>query len=195
MPHSTNQITSLLSGVRHREKQAFAVLLSPYRDRLTTLAQRMIGPMLRPHVDAADLVQELELILWMGFSSGDYDVATPRQLVALAKAILRGCVSRQWHAVKRMNTTFELDVTLADVRLPVSRVEPDPRSAVDLADSVGHLLDQFDEEDRRLVEMRLQGHSTAEVARQLGVHAGCLRVRLSRLRARLSHLLAAASTE
>ena len=36
-------------------------------------------------------------------------------------------------------------------------------------------------------------HSTAEVARRLGVDAGSLRVRLSRLRVRMAHLLASAA--
>jgi RNA polymerase sigma-70 factor, ECF subfamily len=192
MPNSPNRFAALLADVRKQKKQAFAELLDPYRDRLHAVAQGMIGPMLQPHVDSDDLVQELKLILWMGFSSGAYDVATPGQLLALAKTILQGCVSRQWRAVKRMkmSDTFEgkLDVTLDD--LPVSRAEPDPGEAVDRADSVRHILNQLDEQDRRLVEMRLQGHSTAEIARRLGVDAGSLRVRLSRLRARLAHLLA-----
>jgi RNA polymerase sigma factor (sigma-70 family) len=196
MPHSPTEFPALFVDVRERKKQAFADLLRPYRDRVHSLAQGMIGPMLRPHVDAADLVQELELILWLGFSSGAYDVARPGQLLALAKTILRGCVARQWRAVKHMSmsTTFEgkLDVTMTDIPLPARHAEPDPGSAVDDADSVGHILNQLDAEDRRLVEMRLQGLSTAEVARRLGVDAGCLRVRLSRLRARMAHLLAAA---
>jgi eukaryotic-like serine/threonine-protein kinase len=185
--YSPNKFAALLVAVRQQKKQAFADMLRPYCVKLQGLARRLISPMLQPHVDADDLMQELELILWLGFSSGAYEVATPGQLLALAKTILRRCVSRQWRAVKRMNTTFEgkVDGTLADFLLPVSRAELDPGSAIDHADSVRHILDQLDAKDRRLVEMRLQGNSTAEVARQLGVAAGCLRVRLSRLRVRL----------
>jgi hypothetical protein len=52
-------------------------LLRPYRDQLHALAKRLISRKLQPHIDAADLVQELKLIQWLGFSSGAYDVATP----------------------------------------------------------------------------------------------------------------------
>ena len=47
------------------------------------------------------------------------------------------------------------------------------------------ILPHLDDKDRRLVELRLQGFSTAEAARQLGEDADVLRVRLSRLRRRL----------
>src|SRR5882724_3635632 len=196
MVQSPVDFSALVADARKQKKEAFAELLSPYHDRLNTMAQQLIGPMLQPHIDAADLLQELKLILWMGISSGAYAVATPGKLLALARTILHGCVSRHWRAVKRMhmNVTVEgkLDVTRTDIPVLASRTEPDPGSAIDHAESVRNILGQLDVEDRRLVEMRMQGHSTAEVARRLGVDAGCLRVRLSRLRARLSHFLAAA---
>jgi len=51
---------------------------------------------------------------------------------------------------------------------------------------VRHLLDHVeDSQDRRLVELRLQGYSTAEVAREMNLDSRFLRVRLGRLRQRL----------
>src|SRR5207247_2646223 len=139
------------------------------------------------HIDAADLLQELQLILWSGFVRGTYEPATPSHFLALAKTILLGCVSRHWRAVKAMTITVKqrLDVIIADSPVPVRRDQGEPVSTVDFADSARRILDQLDRVDRRLVEMRLQGHSTAEAARELGVDAGCLRVRLRRLRQRL----------
>ena len=47
------------------------------------------------------------------------------------------------------------------------------------------VLDKLDGLDRQLMELRLEGYTTAEAARKLGVSAGLLRSRLSRLRKRL----------
>jgi DNA-binding CsgD family transcriptional regulator len=43
----------------------------------------------------------------------------------------------------------------------------------------------LNEAERRLLEMRMEGHSLAEVAQELGLSAVALRVRLTRLRQRL----------
>ncbi len=45
--------------------------------------------------------------------------------------------------------------------------------------------ESVEERNRRVVELRLLGFSTAEVARKLGLDADVLRVRLSRMRRRL----------
>ena len=52
-------------------------------------------------------------------------------------------------------------------------------------DAVEHLCRLVDDKDRQLIELRLQGCSTAEVARRLNLDPDILRVRLSRLRKRL----------
>lgn len=46
-------------------------------------------------------------------------------------------------------------------------------------------MSTLDETERRLIELRLEGCTTAEVARQLGLDPDVLRVRLGRLRRRL----------
>ena len=48
-----------------------------------------------------------------------------------------------------------------------------------------HLYSQVTDTERRVIEMRLQGYSTVEVANELGITADVLRVRLHRLRQRL----------
>ncbi len=52
-------------------------------------------------------------------------------------------------------------------------------------DQIEHLLNQLDDAERELIVLRLEGYSTAEVARQLNINPDVTRVRLSRLRKRL----------
>src|SRR5262249_37493066 len=81
---------------------------------------------------------------------------------------------------------------LAAVGTTAQQVEPDPARVAEYNDTVQRLCSDLGDTERRLVELRLQGYSTAEGARQLGVNADVLRVRLSRLRQQLraSQLLA-----
>jgi DNA-directed RNA polymerase specialized sigma24 family protein len=52
-------------------------------------------------------------------------------------------------------------------------------------DQVEQILRPLDENDRRLIELRLEGCGTAEAARKLGLDPDVSRVRLNRLRKRL----------
>ena len=54
--------------------------------------------------------------------------------------------------------------TLASLAAPAS----DPARAAELRDATEHLCAGLDATERRVMELRLEGHSTAEVARELG---------------------------
>jgi RNA polymerase sigma-70 factor (ECF subfamily) len=69
--------------------------------------------------------------------------------------------------------------------LSLHSTEADPASAAQHNDAVRHLCRSLDTAEQRMLEMRLQGYSTAEVASELGLNAVALRVRLTRLRQRL----------
>jgi RNA polymerase sigma-70 factor (ECF subfamily) len=73
----------------------------------------------------------------------------------------------------------------ADLLTSLSSPEAGPAETALYNDAVEHLCGQLDEKDRQLIELRLQGCSTAEVARKLHLDPDILRVRLSRLRKRL----------
>jgi len=74
------------------------------------------------------------------------------------------------------------DNDLGDVLTSLRSTETDPARAAQLRDAATRVLQGLDAEDRRLLELRLEGWSTAEVARLLGQSPDVLRVRLHRLR-------------
>jgi RNA polymerase sigma-70 factor (ECF subfamily) len=63
--------------------------------------------------------------------------------------------------------------------------ESDPQTVATLREQMERLMSVLDETERRVIELRLAGCTTAEVGRQLGLDPDVLRVRLSRLRRRL----------
>jgi RNA polymerase sigma-70 factor (ECF subfamily) len=67
----------------------------------------------------------------------------------------------------------------------LSSVEADPARSAAIKDAIQQLCNHLTAADRRLMELRLAGYSTAEVARELGADPDVLRAHLSRLRQRL----------
>jgi len=68
-----------------------------------------------------------------------------------------------------------------DISELVSR-ETCPARKLELDEFLAEFLDELEPIDRQLITKRLQGYTTAEVARELDVEAGALRLRLFRLR-------------
>ena len=71
--------------------------------------------------------------------------------------------------------------------LLASLVSPDSDPAAKAAQQaeIEDIFSRLSEAEQRLIELRMDGYSTVEVARELGLDADVLRVNLSRLRKRL----------
>ena len=63
--------------------------------------------------------------------------------------------------------------------------EQDPAQIVEQRERIELLLASLNERQRRVIELRLLGHSTADAARMMGVKANVLRAQLSELRQQL----------
>jgi RNA polymerase sigma factor (sigma-70 family) len=176
-PPQADNYESLLSRIRAGDESALAELLQQYEPRLRTAARVLLGPLLRPHMDSLDLVQSVHRVLLPGLRDGKYDVSSPEQLLALALTIVRRKVARKWRRLQREQTlqTQERDNGAAD----------DPVATAQAKDSLKKILDTLSQDERRLIELRIAGFSTVEIARRLDYDAHALRARLSRLRQRL----------
>lgn len=188
MPDTENEFAVLLARARRGEAAALGELARRYEPEVRLVAHVQLGPALRPHLDSMDLVQSVHRSLMLGLRAGKFDVSNPDRLVALALTLVRRKVARKWRHMRRQQRFLpgpggggDLARALGSLAAPT----PDPARAAELRDALEHLCAGLDETERRVMELRLQGHSTAEVARELGLDADVLRVRLSRLRRRL----------
>jgi RNA polymerase sigma-70 factor (ECF subfamily) len=183
-----DEFAALVARVRLGDGAALEALLRLYEREVRLAARVLLGRALRCHLDSADLVQSVHHTLLLGLRQDKFVLAGPRQLQALALTIVRRKVARHWRRLQRQQRldpeVLETRAT-ADAPTGADGPVPDPAAAAQYHDTLAYLFDKLDERDRRLVELRLQGHSTAEAARQLGEDADVLRVRLSRLRRRL----------
>jgi RNA polymerase sigma factor (sigma-70 family) len=187
MPETETDFAALLARARQGESGALAELTRRYEPEVRLVAHVQLGPALRPHLDSMDLVQSVHRSLMLGLRAGKFDVGSSDQLVALALTLVRRKVARKWRHLRRQQRLSsgpaggDLERTLAS--LAASGAEPAEAAQID--DALRHVCAGMDETERRVIELRLEGRSTAEVARELGLDADVLRVRLSRLRQRL----------
>src|SRR5262249_30495577 len=116
-----------------------------------------------------------------------FQLTSEYQLLALVKTLLQRKAARYWRNYKpNMAGTAELSLSAICAHQPLPDAGADPIRQLECQDTARHLLEGLDALDRELVQLRLDGYSTAEAARKLGHDPAHLRVRLSRLRKRLS---------
>jgi len=179
-PEAADDLPALLARVQAGDEAALMLLLQRYEPRLRTAARVLLGPLLRPHLDSLDLVQSVHRILVPGLREGKFDFAGPEQLVAMALTVLRRKVAHSW---RKLKSNESLDVDAAP--LATDHADDDPARSAQARDGLEHLLSRVSEDERQLLELRLEGLSSTEIAARLGCDAHVLRARLSRLRQRL----------
>lgn len=175
----------LLLRARGGDRAALDELTRTYEKDIRIAARVLLGPALRPHLDSIDLVQSVHRSLLMGVRQDKFDVTTPGQLVALALTLVRRKVARKWRTHRRQQRVAAPTESLDDILTTLRSHEADPGRAAQIRDAVERLCRELDADDRVLLELRLDGWTTAEAARRTGQSPDALRVRLHRLRKHL----------
>jgi RNA polymerase sigma-70 factor (ECF subfamily) len=188
MPDGPTEFADLLALGRAGDPLALAQLAEQYEAKVRVVAHVLLGPALRPYLDSLDLVQSVHRSLMVGLRQSKYDISTPDNLIALALLMIRRKVARQWRHLQRQKRldgrsgeTNDLSMLLSSLSSP----EPDPAKAAQFNDAVRRLCNSLDASERRMLDLRVQGYSSAEIAQDLGLHPIALRVRMTRLRQRL----------
>ena len=179
---------SLMARAHSGDESALAELARTYEAEVRIVAHVLLGPALRPYLDSIDLVQSVHKSLLVGLRNDKFDISSPEKLIALALTIVRRKVARQWRHMRRqtrLESTGSSKTNLAELIASLGSPEADPASAAQYNDMVRHVCGKLSETERRVIDLRLQGLSTADVARNLDLDPDVLRVQLSRLRQRL----------
>jgi RNA polymerase sigma factor (sigma-70 family) len=188
MPDPAEDFAALLARARRGDQVALTVLVQQYEPKLRIVARVLLGPALRPYLDSMDLVQSVHRSLLLGLRQEKFDITSPDHLLALALTMVRRKASRHWRRAQRQQRPGPGDSSggdLAPVLTSLSSPHDDPARAAEFNDQVKHLCDGLEAWQRRMLELRLQGYSTAEIAQDLGIPPVALRVRMTRLRQRL----------
>lgn len=164
-----------------------AELIAQYETEVRIVARARLGAVLRPYLDTVDVVQSVHRSLLIGLRHDKFDISTPDNLLALAVTIVRRKIARDWRRMRRQQRLSggHGGTGLRQLLVTLSSSLPDAQHDVMLKEAIERVLNELDGLDRSLIELRLNGHNTAEAAAQLGIDAAHARVRLMRARRRL----------
>jgi RNA polymerase sigma factor (sigma-70 family) len=179
---------ALMARAKAGDTAAVEELVRQYEPEVRIVARVLLGPALRPHLDSIDLVQSVHRSLLVGLRQNKLEIGGPAQLIGLVLTMLRRKVARKWRHMRRQQRLSHGPTgaaELAGLLVSVGSGETDPARAAELKDSVQQLCSGLADVDRRLIEMRMEGHTTAEAARAMDMDRQVLGVRLQRLRKKL----------
>jgi RNA polymerase sigma-70 factor (ECF subfamily) len=182
-----DDFAELLAAASQGDSRAQQLICERYEPKVRIVARVLLGPALRPYLDSMDLVQSVHRCLLLGLRDQKFDISTPDKLIALANTIVRRKVARKWQHTRRQqrldgaSDSQDLVKTLSSLSSP----ETDPAQAAQFNDQLVNVCQNLTDVERRMLELRLDGFTSPEVAEQLGIHAVALRVRWTRLRKRL----------
>jgi RNA polymerase sigma-70 factor (ECF subfamily) len=175
----------LILRVRQGDERAAGELVRRYEPAIRRAVRfRLTDPRLRRSFDSLDVCQSVLLSFFVRVGSGQYDLQTPEQLLRLLTTMARNKLlnqARLQQAARRDNRATE-DVTDHDV----AEKAPGPSQQVEARDLLQEVHRRLAPDERRLVELRNQGHDWAAIAGMVGGTAVALRQKLHRALARLS---------
>ncbi len=177
----------LIQQAREGDARAMETLVKRYEPEVRIVARLRLGAVLRPYLDSVDIVQSVHKSLIIGLQNDRFDIASPQKLVALAMTIVRRKVARQWRKMRRQQRlqTTDSAENLPELLASLSSPLDDPAMAAEQKSEIERIFSKLSSVEQQVIELKLEGLSTAEAARELGLDADVLRVQLSRLRQRL----------
>lgn len=183
------EFTRLIERIRAGDEGAVQELVSRYESDVRAIAGRRISPQMRPYLDTVDLVQSMHRSLLIGLRNDRFTIHSRQQLFALVVTIVRRKAARHWRKVKRQHRLSGRDTigspVVMDLVAAISRRELEPGEAVANQDSLEQTLNKIDPVYRDVIRLRLDGHSTIDACRILGLDPDVTRVQLSRIRRKL----------
>ncbi len=161
-----------------------------YEKQVLIAARVLLGPLLRPHLDSVDIVQSVHRSLLAGLRSRKFDISSPAKLVALASMMARRKVARNWRKHQRQTRLNDLSSqhNLPQLLALISSKSSKVSDRVAYEEQFEELCAHLNNIERTMLEMRLAGYTTEEVAEHLKINSVAIRVRWSRLRTRLEAL-------
>jgi len=191
-PMSREWIAKLVQG----DPQVTAEFWELYGDRLVRVAERHLGARLQRREGPDDVVQSVCRTFWRREQKGMFELADSDSLWRLLCAITVTKVRQKARFHRRDKRSVDREQQLAptpDESRPDLRSLPDDGPAIDeaaeIADELEAFLGQLDDEQRQLVELRLQGLGQTEIAREMECSERTVRRILARIESQMHRML------
>lgn len=178
----------LLDQWRAGDQRAAVELFQRYAERLVALTRARLSAKLTRRIDPEDVVQSVYRSFFAHARAGRYDVQRGGDLWRLLVAITFHKLSTQikWNTSQKRAVQQEQalgnDDSLAGMDAQLLARQPSPLEAATLADEVEQIMGLLDPVERRIFELRLQGHNIFEIAAAADTSERTVRRVLSRVK-------------
>lgn len=183
---------ALVAGVRGGDAAALRRFVERYAPAIERFADRAIEPRLRRRFGAESVAQSVCRTFLRRAGDGQFSVTDPGSLWALLAAIALTKVRerRRFHLRQRRRVDREDAVPADDAGgAALADPEPSPEDVAAFDETFEMLVGSLDEEERRILERRLEGRAPNEIAAELGCSGRTVRRRLGEMETRLRSML------
>ena len=183
----SEEFKQLLDLAKSGDADALGKISQTYAPQIRAIARVQIGPALQPYLDSIDIVQSIQKSIVTGLRDAKLRFTCREELMALMVVMVKRKIARQWRKVKRQQRISgeigknESLQQIIENLVPVDESE----NSLDLKQQIQSALDELQDVDRSLIELRLNGYNTIGAAKELGLDPNVARVRLSRARKKL----------
>ncbi len=174
MAKTENSVDELLERLGRGEEDAAVELFNRFAKRLLGLAKSRMAAKLQQKVDPEDVVQSVFRSFFSRQTAGEFDIRNEDGLWGLLAVItVRKCTNvRLRYGRKGRDIHLEVGQPTGEDSSHASwealAREPSPEQAVVIDDLLQQLLSSFNEREKRIIELSLQGKSQAEISNEIG---------------------------
>jgi RNA polymerase sigma-70 factor (ECF subfamily) len=192
---ATTDWDELIEGVRSGDDAALHRFFNTYGPALERLAARAIEPQMRRRFGPESIAQSvcrtfLRRARGDGFELTDGD-ALWRLLCAIALTKVREKVRFHMRHRRGLDREVPLDADGRDPHGVSPDRSPPPDEQAAFADAFAHLVESLEDEERRVLELRLEDRTQQEIAAEVGCSERTVRRLMRRLETRLLEAFAA----
>lgn len=175
----------LIAQFKAGSESAAGELFDRYCEKLMKLARRRIGQRMSSRVDPEDVIQSAFRTFFVHVRNDEFTFEGENDLFKLLVRLTVNKALRQiaYHrAAKRSPHKEAAQATDSyDALGDLAAHDPPPEVAVAVLEELERFLGQLPEFDRRVLELKLQGNTTTEIAEQLGSYDRKIRRVLERI--------------
>ena len=187
MPELPADDRDLIAAFKAGSETAARDLFDRYCEKLMRLAKRRIGQRMTSRVDPEDVIQSAFRTFFVHVRNDEFTFEGEDDLFKLLVRLTVNKALRQvaHHRAGKRDPNKEI-VQASDDRDILANLtahDPPPEVEVAMLDELERFLSQLPEFDRRVLELKLQGHSTTEIAEALNSYDRKIRRVLERIEA------------
>lgn len=184
--HSREWLQRLLDG----DNAVVAEFWSQYGDRLGRMAGKQLNQKMRRRVEADDVVQSACRTFFRRAEAGQFTLEESESLWRLLCAIVvnKAKMKIRFHLQEKRGLDQEVDPSgAADDRPRDYAVSerPGPDEIVEFNDEFEFLMSELDDEEKQIVQLKLEDRTNTEIAELIGCSERTVRRIFSRIRSRL----------